>query len=386
MSQTWPVTLVPADPGTVSTGERPAATRIDVRDAPVWARSHTVGTAVQVLRDGEVTLTLDTVIDGGVTLDQTAASRGRVDLTIVSLELVPSGPTDALAPYGNELRVWRADGGDAVSLGIFRIDEAVVTDQADGLTIAVSGLDRSVRLIDAKFEEPLIVQAGTNFVTAMTTIVQAADPSIIVDLPPTSLTTPLLLGEEGGDRWAFLGEMATSLGWRLYFDGNGFLTGGPVSSPASEPAMTAAEGSGGVLISASKRLSRVGASNRIIATGENAAEGSAPVRGVATDDDPLSPTYYFGPFGKVPKFYSSQALTTDAQALDAATGLLNRELGVTQQVDFGSLVNPELKPDDVVRITRPRLGVDENHVVDSVTIPLTATGTMTASTRAMAAA
>ena len=376
MTQTWPVTL--------TDGGSPAVPSATVRldsSVPWWAQSHIVEVRVDLLSAGVVIRTLSSVLDGNVTLDQTAATRGRVELTIVDPELVPDSHTDALMPYGNELQVYRGTPGLLTSLGIFRIDEANVTDAPDALTIAVTGMDRSVRLIDAKFEEPYIISAGTNVVTAIETMVEAADPTIVVNLEPTSAVMPLITYDEGGDRWKALQDMATSIGRSLYFDGDGELTGQPVSSGAN-PVAAISEGAGGTLLSAGRRLARQGAHNRYIVTGENAAEGSAPSRGVATDNNPLSPTYYFGPFGKVPAFVTSQLVTTDQQAQDMAQGLLSRELGVTDQINFGALVNPALKPDDVVTVTRERLGVNEDHIIDSLVIPLAATGAMTGQTRA----
>lgn len=384
--------------------------------------SHEVATRVEVLDDGAVTLTLDTVTDGGVTLDQTAATRGRVDVTIIDPDLVPGDPAAALAPYGNELRVYRGvtfyetsttdsgssggqtwdvtliGGGDPappevtvtrtpipelVSLGIFRIDETTVTDGPGGLEIRCAGMDRSVRMIDARFEEPYTVAEGTNVATAIQDCALAAWPAITTNLTATSITTPLLLGDEGGDRWKFMQDLAASIGHSLYFDGDGVLVTRPVATPAGTPTVTLAEGNGGVLLTAGRRWNRQGTYNRVIATGENPAEGTAPARGIATDENPASPTYYYGSYGKVPRFYSSQFLTTDTQAADAAQAILNRELGTTQQIDFGAVVNPALEPDDVVTITRERAGISEAHVIDSLTIPLAASGAMTGRTRAV---
>lgn len=391
------------------------------------AGSHQVATRVEVLDDGEVTLTVD-AIAGGVTLDQTAATRGRVDLTIADPDLVPADPSAALAPYGNELRVYRgvlfpfgggveelADpgpGGQAwpitlwgteegsvdpaptptlvaiptvelVSLGIFRIDETTVTDNGDQLEIRVAGMDRSVRMIDARFEEPYTVPAGTNYATAIAACAQAAWPAVVTNLTATSLTTPLLVAEEGADRWKFMQDMAASLGHALFFDGDGELVTRPVTTPAGAPVATISEG--GVLLSTGRRWNRQGTYNRVIATGENPAEGAVPARGIATDDNPASPTYYYGSYGKVPRFYSSQFITTDAQAADAASAILSRELGTTQTVDFGSIVNPALEPDDIVTITRQRAGVGDSLIIDSITIPLAADQAITGTTRAVVA-
>lgn len=351
--------------------------------------SHRVATRLEVLDDGDVTLTIDSVTDGTVTLDQTAASRGRLDCSIIDPALVPGDPDDALAPYGNEVRAYRgaivAGAAELISLGVFRIDDTVVTDTADGVEVRVSGLDRSARIADARFEAPYIVAAGTNVATAIHDCLAAAWPGIDTDLTATSITTPLLVGEEGGDRWRFVQDMAASIGHALYFNGDGVAVTHPVTTATGTPTIELAEGDGGVLLTASRRWTRQGTYNRVIATGENPSEGTTPARGVATDDNPASPTYYYGAYGRVPRFYSSQFLATDTQAADAAAAILARELGTTQSIEFGAIVNPALEPDDLVTIRRARAGINEAHIIDALTIPLTADQGMTGRTRAVVA-
>ncbi len=151
----------------------------------------------------------------------------------------------------------------------------------------------------------------------------------------------------------------------------------------ADPVATIAEGEGGVLVSAGKNWTRRGTYNRAVVTGENTSEGP-PVRGVATDEDPLSPTRYDGPFGPAPVFMSSQLVTTTEQATDAAAALLRRQSGTTQRIRFGSFVLPHLDPGDAVAVTRGRLGLDGDvHVLDTLTIPLAPEGVMSSTTRAI---
>jgi hypothetical protein len=352
--------------------------------------SYRVATRIDVLVNGIVEETITDAVEGTVTLDLTAQVRGRLDLSIVddgSLGLVPTSASDLLTPYGNELQVYRGirypNGVDElVSLGVFRMDDVKVDDDPNGLLIRIAGLDRAQRVIDARFEDAYQVAAGTNYATAIANTLQAAWVDIPLDLAATTLTTPQLIAEEQGDRWAFCQEMAASIGYRLYFDGDGVAVTRPVTATGDSPTTMIAEGDHGVLISAARGWGRQGTYNRVIATGENTGE-TAPARGVATDDNSASPTYYFGPYGKVPMFYVSQFIVTDAQAADAAASLLSKQLGTTQTVDFGSLVNPALEPDDLATIIRARAGIDEQHIIDSLTIPLNADGTMTGSTRAV---
>ena len=352
-------------------------------------QSHQLAVLAEVI-DSDGAETQVEVVDGTVTLDQQAAVRGRCDLTIVTdpdydiQGLVPNSASSLLAPYGNEIQLSRgiayADGtSEVVPLGVFRIQDAQVDDDPSGMQIKIAGQDRAARFIDARFEEPYQVAAGVNYGTAIEDVLQDAWPEVPTSFALTAQLAPSLIAQEGDDRWAFAQSMATAIAMDLYFDGDGVCVLAPVS--LSDPVMTIAEGEDGVLVAAGRRWTREGAFNAVIATGENTGE-AAPARGVARDDNPYSPTYYYGAFGKVPRFYSSPFLTTDAQAAAAAAKILADELGTTESVSFGSLVLPHLEPGDTVRITRARAGIDEDHLVDQLTVPLSSLGSMTGATRA----
>jgi hypothetical protein len=97
-------------------------------------------------------------------------------------------------------------------------------------------------------------------------------------------------------------------------------------------------------------------------------------------------TYYLGAFGPVPRFYSSPFLTTNAQALSAATSILRQALGLPYQVDLSSIANPALEPYDVIAVRYPKASRSrtlrtETHVIDEVTIPLMPTAPVTLKTR-----
>lgn len=374
--------------------------------------SHQIGTAIDVLRGGAVIKSVMTMMDGTVTLDGGAATRGRVDATIVddgTLGIAPLVPSDPLAPYGNEIRIRRgivySPAGvvspgpglmsypgfypnpeseieqELVSLGVFRIDQATVTDSIGGLVIQITGQDRSARVIDARFEGPYQVASGTNYADAILAVLLIAIPELVYDFATTSYTTPVLVAQEGEDRWKFAQDMAAAIGMTLYFDGDGKCILRPVTSTTTQVVAEYAEGERGLLIDINRAWSRQGTFNRLIVTGENTSE-TAPARGVATDLTPGSPTYYYGQFGACPAFYSTPFVTTDAQAADVAAAMLSKQIGTTQQINFTGIVNPALEPDDVLMIGRERAGINEAHILDQVTIPLSATGSMGCSTRA----
>lgn len=342
-------------------------------------RSHTL--AVTATVNGEP---LD-ILDGTVTLDATAAIRGTLDLTVTGP--IPTDPTSLLAPYGNEIIVSRGIlypdfTSELVKVGTFGIREADPDDTGASLTVKIAGQDRAAKQTDARFEDSYQIDEGTNLTTALAALLTDGDPTVDTShFPATSLTAPLTTANAGDDRWALAQQIATAQGMLLYFDADGT----PQLTPllGQPPVADLFEGDGGVLLSASRAWTRVGTYNRAIATGEDTGSGVPPVRAVATDDNPASPTYYFGPYGHVPVFFSSQFITTTDQAQDAATGLLQRQLGTTQTINFGSLVNPALEPNDTVNIRRLRAGIDEVHVLDQVVIPLGPTNPMTGVTRAV---
>ena len=97
-------------------------------------------------------------------------------------------------------------------------------------------------------------------------------------------------------------------------------------------------------------------------------EDIPPVWDVVTDNNPQSKTYWGGPFGHVPKFYSNPNFTTKAQCTATATNMLAEATAENCNLDFTMLPNPALEPGDIVELVRLD-GKIENHVVDAMTIP-----------------
>lgn len=332
---------------------------------------------------------------GSVTLDAPAASRGRLDMTVTddgTLGLVPTEEGDLLNVYGNELKIERGlyMPGESeptyVSLGVFGIQTAAPEDTGSSLSVKITGLDRSKRIIDARFETPGQVDIGTKVRDAIMDLILLADIGAEFDFADfdKEIQNQPKIYEEQGDRWGLCQEMATDSGMELYLDGDGIyvLRPKPMNLDVN-PVAEIVDGEGGTLVNVSAEWNREGIYNRVIATGEGTGlDAAVAPRGVATDDNPLSPTYYYGRFGKVPRFYASDMLYDDDDALNVAQGLLVKELGRQRKVTFGAFVNPALEPSDVIGVTRERAGVDENHILDTLTVPLDVSSAMTGNTRA----
>lgn len=361
--------------------------------------SHKLATRVEILKGdanptGETALDVLAVDGGSVTLDATSSARGRFELTLAGTrEAIPAAKVAALAPYGNEVRIGRGvetspGNQDLVSLGIFRIDDTEIGEDGGDVTISISGLDRSGKFIDAQFEEPGQYAWGLNYAQLILDVLRPVGP-FDYDFMTTTVTTPAfgpsVTWDTGQSRWEEAQTAADTIGGELFFDRNGKLILRPIPTayqsaggPGSADRFT--EGENGVLLNLTRTLSRTDVYNRVIVTGAAPASGDPP-RGVRTDDNPLSPTFYYGRFGPKPYFYDADKAPTQAQCEDIAQGILNRTLGAPDGISFGAVVNPARSPGDIVRLVRQKLAVDEDHIIDSVTIPLDAGSPMTAETR-----
>lgn len=318
--------------------------------------------------------------DGTVTLDATAQVRGTLDFTTPGAGWDPRAGRSDLLPYGSELFVERgiriATGKlEYVPLGYFRIWEVDQENVPNG-DLRITAQDRMSAIIDARFTAPRQYPASAIAGTVVTDLVTEVLPQVVVDWQ--AVNGPLgrsVVSED--DRYAFLNDIVTSLGAVWYFGEDGHLVVKPAPDP-TEPVYVVNGGRAGVLSTAARSVSREGVYNAVVATGE-AADDTPPVTAIAYDNSPDSPTYWGGAFGQVPEFYSSPLLTTVDGARSAAETLLAQAIGLPYNLNFGMVPDPALEPLDVVRLIYP--GFAEVHVLDQVAIPLTAAGTMTATTR-----
>lgn len=330
------------------------------------------------------------VTDGSVVIDRTADVNRTCRLTLVDETgtLTVHDAEDLLAPFGNELRVSRGvrylDGTtEEVPLGVFRITDWEASESADGLVVAVSGSDRSLVVQRAIWEDPYVIPSGVAVETALTDLLVDRFPAVSVNLPSMGAETrKVVLDGADGDPWRDARTIAQGAGWELKFDGSGTVVAVKPSTPESEPSVTYLEGEQGVLLDLRRGVSTAAnVYNAVLATAENTGL-TTPLRSLVIDDDPSSPTYYHGPFGKVPRRWFSPLATTQTQLDESARTLLDGILGANEDIDFRQIVNPALDDNDVVLMSRAPTGLEDVTVVlDVIEIPLTAAGAMRCSGR-----
>lgn len=345
-------------------------------------KSHVAVIKCEVYRSGAYMRDLD-IIDGTVTIDdQPIRSRLSVGLTDPTGELVPEEAASLLGVVDTELKVYRGirfpDGTEElVPLGVFGIAETVIDDSGEGLHIRCTGYDRARKVIRAKMTNEYTIAAGTNYVTAIQSLLSFRYPEIVFapTFMTTSATTPQIVLTTGDDPWAKAQKMALEgLGADLYFDMNGECTCLPVPDPTTTPSSWHyAEGSEAMILYINRVLTNEETFNHIIVTAEN-PERSTPLRGEALDDNPSSPTYYGGSYGDVVDWIFTElapANATQTTVNEIASSILQKRLGFVDLVRFNSIVNPAHHLGDVITITREPSKLSSTvHVIDKITIPL----------------
>lgn len=327
------------------------------------------------------------IISGDVTAS--ASSVIRATLSLSTAQSWPLRSTDLLAPYGNEIFVRRGiDYGDGqrewVGLGYYRINTPEQEETPNG-PVDISASDRMAGIADARFLAPRQFPSTASRGNVVDALIKEVYPSAVIQWDDTGVRDASLgrtiVAER--DRDKTLLDLITSLGKLGYFDHRGAFVVRSANTVTGSPDWTVDAGENGVLVKMSRAITREGIYNVVVASGE-ATDTSPPTYATVADLSANSPTRYGGPFGPVPRFYSSPFITTTQQARDAASVLLRKSLGLPYQVNLAAVPNPALEPDDVIEVKYPSGATGlrtEMHIIDSVTIPLDAISPVTLRTR-----
>jgi hypothetical protein len=355
------------------------------------------------------------VSTGTFTQDRSSNQRWSGQLTI---EMVPTVPPPAilpvkpgslLAPFGNEVFVETGIAGgqtasvngkidltkvDWVPNGLFAIATSTVDDTSLDLTCTLDLYDRSwtiaQRALKFPYNVPATESANTvDEIVALLNMIWAEDPKMAplqYNILPTDATVPVASYPQGSDPWQAALDMAQAAGYELYFDRNGVCVGKPIPNPFTQPivwnftdqetdiagyAGTGSTALGGSPFSTPAEVQIVmtrdaivndviiegtGYANMATYNGNGIETTPPPMLAEAYDNNPQSPTFIGGGMGDVPTFVQS-ALVTSGGAQAYANNQLQIALSSSWTVTISIPPMGILDVDDVVSITRPRVGL-----------------------------
>jgi len=324
------------------------------------------------------------ILDGEIHLDGRSAVRSTLDMSSDGNRMWPATAASLLVPYGNEIFVERGiqyadDLVEYVGLGYHRI-QTPAQDRAPNGPIRIEARDRMSGIVDGRLIRPIQFDAGVTLGTIVDTLVKQVYPAATIEWDDATnliTLTRSMIAEE--DRFDFLDRLITARAKVWYWDYRGVLV--IKNMPSSTQTVFEVEaGPGGVLVELRRQLTRESVYNAVVAQGE-ATDSNQPASAVAIDGDPNSPTYFYGRFGPVPRYFTSSFMTNDSQAAAAAEAMLRRELGLPYTLYLKAVPNPALEPWDAVSVRAGRGQGRETHVLERLTIPLTARDAMTADTK-----
>jgi hypothetical protein len=359
----------------------------DFKEAVRKSHSAIVKVEIYDMANGTI-LSTASPISGDVTIDNRRSIRRECTLEFVDTDgtLVPTNNISSiLLPYNREVKIYRGiafpDGTEElVPLGVIIITSVDITESAQGVKITIKGSDRSLILARAKFtNHEFYIEAGTAKETAIENILKYRYPKVKTIFPATNQVTTLLYPtiDQSSDPWREALKIAESASMDLYFDENGIARMRPIPDPDKGTTVaTYADGTDSVLIQIARSLSIDESYNGVIYTGEG-TNLSIGVIGEAWDDNPSSPTYR-KTYGEVPLFKSSPTILTVGEAKEAAAAELKKVIGASEKITWDQLVNPAHDVYDLVKVTRSPVGVDKILMLDAISVPLAASGTMNA--------
>jgi hypothetical protein len=357
---------------------------------------------------------------GSFTVDRNAEFRRTGEITIEVIPtippptLMPVNPGSMLAPFGSEIFIETGilsqvttptPATQWVPNGLFVITTSTVDDTGEDCTVTLDLNDRGWTIAQRALKNPYNFPATSsgNFVTEIQTLLnmvwsqQTGVQPLQYNIAPTTAIVPTASYDQGSDPWQAALDMATAIGYELYFDVNGIVTGKPVPNPLTQPItwnFTDVEadiiglpgtGSGALFGSAystpvevSVVMTRDGIYNDIVIQGTGTANDAtyngdgietsgSPILAEAADNNPQSPTWVGGALGDVPNFVES-SLVTNVGAQPMANSDLQVALSTAWTVTVATPPNPIFDVDDVVTVTRERVGLVNAFVVlDTIT-------------------
>lgn len=260
------------------------------------------------------------------------------------------------------------------SVGVFDFSTNDIEHIDGGLTMKLTGFDRSRRLLRARFTKPYVIAAGSVYTTVIQNLVKAILPNVTIRVTASTYKTPYLSFDADVELTYLdmVNKLASSIGYSVWFDNLGRCQIQPTQDSGADPQWDFFPGSDVRLLSSRRSLSDEKTYNGVIMRGEPTSSNQPPVQGEAWDVDQKSPTYYdpllpsASKYGPVPFFEVSEFVVTIAQAYAAAKARLPKVKGLVERVQFETRYNPYMEAGDVVSLAFPEIQASGVYVVEAI--------------------
>ena len=288
-------------------------------------------------------------------------------------ELAPKTPYDPLDPRsGYRVRFWWQCHHDGavfeVPVGTFVLDDPKVTDSGSGVSVSASARDILTVVRRTGYGETLVSVGGLTVDQALKRLFAAIAPWAQLSVPATDIALPSTyqLGLDNADPAQDWTKIASLAGWVVRTDRMGVITAGPDAERAGI-ITDWQEGPGCPVTSLDRGVSNSNIKNRVLVRSTN--QEAVGVYAVAEDNDPGSPTWVgrYGPFTMV---IESDAIKTEAAALNMARMQLGSHLRPSESVQVTVPQRPDLEYRDQIALARVDAGVSGTYRVSGWSLRL----------------
>jgi hypothetical protein len=336
----------------------------------------------------------DLVITGGsVTIDARRGARRSLSLDVLDTDgtLTGNGYNSALAPFGARIAVYRGvldpltqttPSNLEVQVGDFIVTSvSMKIDEAGVVMASVSAEDGAYAIGRTKFKQALEIPASTR-ISNVSDSSPGALQRILDNLSgPLSFTRALptisttinykWVGSDPAENpWTPMTLLAQAVGYEIYFNSVGQITASVVPSLVGSADWSYLQDESNVVLSISRTLDAEEIINGVQMAGQDSKTGKVWAEAYQTTGK-----YGTGTLGIRPIKFDSPYVRNDTVAQTACTRLLNAYIG--QPIEWTMIPNPAMDVRDRVRLVDTRLNLDVTALVDAITLPLDAGGSMT---------
>jgi hypothetical protein len=242
-----------------------------------------------------------------------------------------------------------------------------------GTSIKVHVNDMSYAIKRNVWQQPFTLPGGMLYSDAIQAMVVNRLPSqTAFNISTTTRVCPLLVygAQQGGDPWQDIMELAQAIGFEAYFDAVGTFVCRPVPDPSlGEPVWQFDETQIQLVSEVERELSSEQTFNDIVVVGQSTSTAN-PFTAEAYDDNPSSPTYVLGPYGRVTQRLTFSLITSQDQAQDTANTTLLNSTGAADTVTLTVVPMPALEPGDIIKINCSNVKVNGTYMINSMTTPM----------------
>lgn len=329
------------------------------------------------LREGDITTP---AVLARITMTRTSLAGTSPKVSFFELLVSVDASVDELAPIGHGMvdKVTVSSGSESAGSSSGAPLSGGVIGRGGGLTgggtsITVHATDLSRAVARNVWQGPFTVPGGINYGAAVRLMILDRLPSQTeFSIATTTRLTPLLVYglTQGTDPWQDIQELAAAVGFEAFFDARGVFTFRPVPDPRyGVPVWRFDDTDNTNVVEAKRLLSDESTFNDIVVIGQSSSSQN-PVSAEAFDDDPSSPTYILGPYGRVSQRVTFSLITEQQQAQDAANATLYNSLGAAETVTLVVIPMPALEPGDVVEVDVPETAAKGTYYINSMTTSL----------------